>query len=138
MRRPSWVVSARSKHLKGRATGNTKPEVLLRKSLHQRGMRYRLNRYIVGRFKADIAFPTSKVVVMVDGCFWHRHRGCKYAYKPKSKVKFWNRKFTQNIKRQEEVTKQLRKLKWNVLVIWECEVNDHSKINNLIKTVKSL
>ena len=111
---------------------NTKPEILVRSQLHRSGYRFRLHvKDLPG--KPDIVLPKYKSVIFVNGCFWHRHRGCKYAYKPKSKVKFWNRKFTQNIKRQEEVTKQLRKLKWNVLVIWECEVNNEKTFKKVLR-----
>ena len=111
---------------------NTKPEILVRSKLHRSGYRFRLHvKDLPG--KPDIVLPKYKSVIFVNGCFWHRHRGCKYAYKPKSKVKFWNRKFTQNIKRQEEVTKQLRKLKWNVLVIWECEVNNEKTFKKVLR-----
>ena len=116
-------VEQRSRIMSRIRSKNTKPEMLVRKHLSSRGYRYRLHdKKLPG--KPDIVLPKYKSVIFVNGCFWHRHRGCKYAYNPKSKVKFWNQKFTQNIERQKEVTKQLRKLKWKVLVIWECEVNN--------------
>lgn len=111
---------------------NTKPEILVRSRLHRAGYRFRLHvKDLPG--KPDIVLPKYKSVIFVNGCFWHRHKDCKYAYKPKSKVKFWNQKFAQNIERQEEVTKQLRKLKWKVLVIWECEVNNEKIFKRIFR-----
>ena len=116
-------------------SGNTKPERIVRSLLHGRGYRFRLHRKDLPG-KPDIVLPKYKTVIFVHGCFWHRHKGCKYAYNPKSKVKFWNQKFTQNIERQKEVTKQLRKLKWKVLVIWECEVGNEKLIRDRFKLIK--
>jgi DNA mismatch endonuclease (patch repair protein) len=111
---------------------NTKPEILVRSKLHRSGYRFRLHvKNLPG--KPDIVLPKHNSIIFVNGCFWHRHKGCKYAYNPKSKVKFWNQKFTQNIERQEEVTKQLRKLKWKVLVIWECEVNNEKTFKKIFR-----
>ena len=111
---------------------NTKPEILVRSKLHRSGYRFRLHvKNLPG--KPDIVLPKHNSIIFVNGCFWHRHKGCKYAYNPKSKVKFWNQKFTQNIERQKEVTKQLRKLKWKVLVIWECEVNNEKIFKKIFR-----
>ena len=111
---------------------NTKPEILVRSKLHRSGYRFRLHaKNLPG--KPDIVLPKYNSIIFVNGCFWHRHKGCKYAYNPKSKIKFWNHKFTQNIERQEEVTKELRKLKWKVLVIWECEVNNEKTFKQIFR-----
>ena len=61
---------------------------------------------------------------MVHGCFWHRHVGCRFAYSPKSRIQFWEKKFDQNVERDKVVLTQLRELGWEVLVIWECEIKD--------------
>jgi DNA mismatch endonuclease (patch repair protein) len=72
--------------------------------------------------KPDFVFPREKVAVFVDGCFWHRHPGCKFAYTPKSRVKFWLRKFELNVARDKAVMRSLRKAGWRVARIWECEL----------------
>jgi DNA mismatch endonuclease, patch repair protein len=108
---------------------NTKPEIKVRSILHRLGFRFRINvTKIPG--KPDIVLPKYYSVILVHGCFWHRHPGCKYAYTPKSRIDFWEKKFQDNIKRDEIVLKQLNESGWRVLRIWECEVDD---AENLIK-----
>jgi DNA mismatch endonuclease (patch repair protein) len=114
---------------------DTKPELTVRSYLHRRGFRYRLHvKDLPG--KPDIVLPKYRTVVFVHGCFWHRHKGCKYAYTPKSKKEFWERKFKENVKRFSKVTKELSKSGWNVVVIWECEVNIEQNVEKYIKIIK--
>lgn len=116
---------------------DTKPELLVRSILHQAGYRFRLH---VSKLpgKPDIVLPKYKTVIFVHGCFWHRHRGCKYAYTPKSRVKFWEEKFRQNIARHKTVTTELKRLGWQVLVVWECEVSEPEKmLKNLVSKLVS-
>ncbi len=72
--------------------------------------------------KPDFVFPRQKVAVFVDGCFWHRHKGCKFAYTPKSRLEFWLPKFASNVARDKLVTRTLRKARWKVVRIWECHL----------------
>lgn len=72
--------------------------------------------------KPDFVFPKERVAVFVDGCFWHRHPGCRFTYTPKSRLDFWLRKFEQNVARDRLVTRTLRKLGWRVLRVWECDL----------------
>ncbi len=75
---------------------DTKPEVVVRKALHAAGMRFRLHRRdLPGR--PDIVLPGRRAVVFVHGCFWHQHKGCRFAYKPKSNVDFWSAKLEVSI-----------------------------------------
>jgi len=102
---------------------DTKPELLVRSLLHRMGYRFRLHRRdLPGR--PDIVLPKYRAVVFVHGCFWHRHRGCRYAYVPKSRKDFWKRKFARNVERDREVRHLLRKAGWKILVVWECETVD--------------
>jgi DNA mismatch endonuclease, patch repair protein len=102
---------------------NTSPEIKVRRFLHARGLRYRLHvKTLPG--KPDLVFPKYHSVVFVHGCFWHRHRGCKYAYTPKSNQEFWNKKFEENILRDKKAIRTLKMDGWRVFVIWECEVNE--------------
>jgi DNA (cytosine-5)-methyltransferase 1 len=104
---------------------NTKPEWILRCGLHRLGFRYRLgNRHLPGR--PDLAFPMYRAVVFVHGCYWHRHRGCKDASTPKSNVAFWTRKFAENVERDRRTERQLTRRSWRVLVVWECELLNHT------------
>ena len=128
-----WVVSTRSKHLMGRATSDTKPEILLRKTLYRLGARYRLNHYIVGRFKADIAFLSKRVAVMVDGCFWHgcpRH-GRTHFNGPNATT--WVEKIQGNRDRDTRATKLMQGQGWTVIRVWECDVKE--KIDDVASEV---
>jgi DNA mismatch endonuclease (patch repair protein) len=111
---------------------NTKAEILVRKKLHSLGFRFRLNnKAIFGN--PDIVLPKYRTALFVNGCFWHRHEKCKYAYMPKSKVEFWEKKFTANIKRDVEVSKQLSDSGWKQFVIWECETKNSELLTEIIK-----
>ena len=106
---------------------DTKPEIAVRSILHRMGYRFRLHRRDLPG-KPDIVLPKHRTVVLVHGCFWHRHRGCKYAYTPKSRVQFWQKKFDENVERDRRNRKDLRKEGWKVIVVWECEVRDPDKL----------
>lgn len=106
---------------------NTKPELVVRSTLHKMGYRFRLHvRELPGN--PDIVLKKHRAVIFVHGCFWHRHPGCKYAYIPKSRQEFWTDKFRDNIARHDRVTEKLRYLGWNVHVVWECEISDVHKL----------
>jgi DNA mismatch endonuclease, patch repair protein len=110
---------------------NTKPELAVRSLLHRMGFRYRLHvRTLPGC--PDIVLPKYKAVVLVHGCFWHRH-GCKSTATPKSNQSFWQAKFKQNIARDSEVRKQLRANGWNVLTVWACTVKNEVKLERQLK-----
>jgi DNA mismatch endonuclease, patch repair protein len=100
---------------------DTKPEWVLRSGLHRLGFRFRLrDKQIPGR--PDLVFPKYGAVVFVHGCFWHRHRKCRSASVPKSNAAFWKEKFARNLARDRRNRRELRKLGWRVLVVWECEL----------------
>jgi len=102
---------------------DTKPELIVRSLLHRMGYRFRLHRKDLPG-KPDIVLPKYRTVIFVHGCFWHRHKGCQFAYKPKSKEQFWERKFSDNVKRDAVSQSQLFSMGWKVLTVWECEVSD--------------
>jgi len=102
---------------------NTRPEMLVRRLLHSLGYRYRLHRSdLPGR--PDLTFPGRKVVIFVHGCFWHRHAKCKKATTPASNRDYWLAKFRQNKMRDRRKQRELEKLGWRVVVVWECETAD--------------
>ena len=109
-------------HCMSRIRGkDTKPEILVRKGLHARGFRFRLqDRKLPGR--PDIVLPKYGVAIMVNGCFWHGHKGCRYATKPKSNIEFWETKIARNKHRDEVTAAHLEALGWTVIVVWECEL----------------
>src|SRR4051812_3778605 len=100
---------------------NTAPEMAVRRILHGLGYRYRIH---VSRLpgRPDIVFPRRRKVILVHGCFWHRHPECRYAYLPKSRVDFWQAKFERNVERDAENLRALEEAGWKVLTVWECEV----------------
>lgn len=106
---------------------DTKPEMVVRRIAHGLGFRFRLHRRdLPGR--PDIVFPRYRAVILVHGCFWHRHPGCKYAYSPKTRVQFWEEKFKNNVERDSRNERALRDLGWRTMVVWECEVKDHEQV----------
>lgn len=116
----SWNMS----RIKGK---NTSPELKVRSLLHGLGYRFRLHRKDLPGCP-DIVLPKLQKVIFVHGCFWHRHQGCKYATTPSTNVDFWLRKFDVNVERDREVQKRLKQLGWTVLVIWECDLKDSTKL----------
>jgi DNA mismatch endonuclease (patch repair protein) len=106
---------------------NTKPELRVRQVVHALGFRYRLHcRALPG--SPDLVFPRLKKVILVHGCFWHRHEGCRYAYSPKSNIAFWQEKFQKNRERDLKALSNLVKQGWDPLVIWECQARDPQKL----------
>jgi len=106
---------------------NTTPELVVRRCLHQMGYRFRLHRKdLPGR--PDIVMPKFKTVVLVHGCFWHRHRGCSNCTTPSANRKFWLKKFQDNMNRDQKNRRALKKSGWRVLVIWECQTEDVEKL----------
>ena len=124
--RRSWNMS----RIKGR---NTRLELAVRSVLHGLGFRFRLH---AGRLpgRPDIVLARHRTVVFVHGCFWHRHRGCPLAYQPKSNVAFWSGKFSGNVSRDARNRKELRRLGWRVVVIWECQAQDRDALTERLAT----
>ena len=122
-------------HCMSRIRGkDTKPEILVRKGLHARGFRFRLqDRKLPGR--PDIVLPKYGVAIMVNGCFWHGHKGCRYATKPKSNVEFWEAKIARNKHRDEVTAAHLEALGWTVIVVWECELRGKETAEARIQTL---
>ena len=112
----SWNMS----RIAGRETG---PELVVRRTAHRMGFRFRLYRKNLPG-TPDLVFPKHRLAVFVHGCYWHRHDGCRLAYSPKSRVEFWTKKFKQNVERDSRNQSLLRELGWRILVIWECETRD--------------
>lgn len=99
---------------------NTKPEIIVRQLVRQMGIGYRLHvKDLPG--KPDLVFRKHKKIIFVHGCFWHMHT-CKYGrVVPKTNAEFWQTKRLSNKLRDSKNRKELKKLGWKVLVIWECQ-----------------
>ncbi len=116
---------------------DTKPEEIVRHYLFSRGLRYRKNdRRYPG--SPDIVLPRYNAIIFVNGCFWHRHKNCKYATIPKTNTEFWKTKFENNISRDKKNYSNLKKSGWNVLIVWECELKKESRNDTLERIYKSI
>ena len=105
---------------------NTQPEVYLRKLLWHMGFRYRLN-YKGLPGSPDIYIPKYKVVIFVNGCFWHMHENCSYASIPKNNHDFWKSKLERNVQRDKQNYIKLESMGINVIVVWGCEIKQMMK-----------
>ena len=111
----------RSRNMAAIKGKDTKPEMIVRKYLFSRGLRFRVQvRKLPGN--PDIVLPKYKTVIFVDGCFWHGHEGCKYFRLPKSNIEFWKEKIERNVARDAHKETELKALGWNVIRVWECEI----------------
>lgn len=104
---------------------DTKPEMLIRRGLHARGLRYRLqDQSLPGR--PDLVFPRYHTAVFIHGCFWHAH-GCALSKLPATRQDFWRAKLTANALRDRKAVDALQAVGWRVLVIWECALRGSSR-----------
>jgi DNA mismatch endonuclease (patch repair protein) len=116
---------------------NTKPEILVRRFLFAKGIRFRLHsKQLEGR--PDIVIHKLKAIVFVHGCFWHGHRNCKNAKIPASNRTFWVKKFTTNAQRDRRTIVALKKDGWKVFVLWECQLGIGNADNTLSKFFEKL
>jgi len=128
-------VAARS-HRMSLITGrNTKPEISLRRGLHATGLRYRIH---VGKLpgKPDIVFGPAKLIVFVNGCFWHGHT-CPDGHIPKSNSEFWKEKICKNRIRDARNIRALRQSGWKVVVVWECRLRKNEDVIREVGRVRS-
>lgn len=108
----------------------TKPEIMVRKYLFARGLRYRKNvKLLPGT--PDIVFPKYKTVVFVNGCFWHGHKECKYSHLPSTNLEYWEKKIADNLERDERKIRELEELGYRVLIVWQCQLKPNVKIETL-------
>lgn len=107
---------------------DTTPEMLIRRNLHARGLRYRLHdRSLPGR--PDLVFPKYHTAVFIHGCFWHAH-GCALSKLPATRQDFWKEKLEGNAARDRKAIEALQAAGWRVLVIWECSLRGPGRLNN--------
>ncbi|WP_312050155.1 very short patch repair endonuclease [Acinetobacter courvalinii] len=118
----------RSRIMSSIKSKNTKPELIVRQHLHALGFRYILHdKRLPG--KPDLVLPRYKVIIQVQGCFWHGHESC-YLFKwPKSRSEFWKEKINRNIARDQLNLERLLNLGWRVLIWWECNIRDNNEFN---------
>ena len=114
-------------HIRGK---DTSIEVLVRRYLFARGLRFRKNdkRY---PGHPDVVLPKWHTMVFINGCFWHMHQGCPKYSMPKSNVEFWSAKLLRNRDRDKAQHQQLRDMGWQVIVVWECELDKRHREQRL-------
>lgn len=127
------TIEQRHKNMAAVKSKDTKPEMVVRKYLWSRGFRYRVNNpRLPGH--PDIVLRKYHTCIFVNGCFWHGHEGCKYFRMPKTNTEFWERKISRNRERDREEQKQLARMGWHCITIWECELKGERRE----KTLESL
>jgi DNA mismatch endonuclease, patch repair protein len=122
----------RSRIMRAVGREDTTPELSVRRIAHKLGFRFRLHRKDLPG-SPDIIFPKHRLCLFVHGCFWHRHHGCRKATTPKSNAAFWMDKFARNVERDARKVKALRALGWKVAVVWECQSNDETIVESIIR-----
>lgn len=109
---------------------NTKPEIIVRKYLFSKGLRFRIHtKNLPG--KPDIVLPKYKTVVFVHGCFWHGHENCKYFVIPKTKTEWWLKKIQGNCTNDTKNYKILREHGWKIITVWECDLKKSKQASTL-------
>lgn len=113
----------RSRMMAGIKGKDTRPELLIRSALHKAGFRFRLHdKRLPG--SPDLVLPKYRAVIFVHGCYWHRHKGCRFATTPATRTEFWGNKFRRNVERDERNRVQLLDDGWRVFTIWECGIRN--------------
>lgn len=116
----------RSENMRKIRSKDTSPELMLRKLVHGLGYRFRLHRRDLPG-KPDLAFPSRKKVIFLHGCFWHQHRACREGRLPGTRKEYWEPKLARNQERDVRAEAELKASGWDVLTLWECEVEKDLK-----------
>lgn len=115
---------------------DTSIELKVRSYLFKLGFRFRKNvKNLPG--KPDIVMPKYRTVIFINGCFWHRHKNCRFASTPKSRVEYWLNKFKKNVEKDKLNHDALSSIGWNVIILWECDLNRNleSVVDSAIKEI---
>lgn len=105
---------------------DTKPEMIIRRGLHAKGLRFRLHcQDLPGR--PDLVLPRYRAIILVHGCFWHGH-GCHLCKTPRTRTSFWESKIAKTVERDQRTIETLIREGWRVLIVWECALRGSGKI----------
>jgi len=116
----SWIMA----RIKGR---DTKPEMLVRSLIHRMGFRFQTHkRDLPGN--PDIVLPRHGKAIFVHGCFWHGHSSCRRSKRPTTNKAFWSKKLDENIRRDKRFRRELHRMGWKTLVVWQCEIRHPKKL----------
>lgn len=111
---------------------DTKPEMLVRRTVHGMGYRYRLHRKDLPG-KPDLVFPKRRKAIFVNGCFWHGHDCPRGARMPKSNRSYWQKKIGRNKDRDAKSLSEMTRQGWSVLTVWECQMRDERALHNRLR-----
>lgn len=125
----------RSRMMSGIKAKNSLPEIAVRRILFGAGYRFRLHRKDLPG-SPDIVLPRKKIAIFVHGCFWHLHKGCRFAKIPATRIDFWKAKLEANVSRDRRTVAQLRSMGWRVLWVWECALKDPNATAELKKSLR--
>ena len=114
---------------------DTKPEKILRSCLFKAGFRFRLHRKDLPG-NPDIVLPKFKTAIFVNGCFWHYHASCREGRIPDTNSVFWKTKLSKNVERDKRNFRALTELGWNVVVFWECEIENNHLLTDRLKQLE--
>lgn len=117
----------RSRRMQLIRSKDTRPEIIVRRLVTHMGYRYRLH-YSNLPGKPDMVFVARRKAIIINGCFWHRHKKCRLARMPKSKLEYWRPKLEANVIRDASNRRALRQLDWREAIVWECELRNHAQI----------
>ena len=120
----------RSRNMARVRNKNTAPEMIVRKTLHRLGYRFRLHRRDLPG-SPDIVLPRHRAVIFVHGCFWHGH-DCRRGKRPTSHTDCWTSKLDRTIERDRKSRMLLQERDWKVLVVWECQVWNPADLDSLL------
>jgi len=127
----------RSKNMAAIRSKNSKPEIVVRKLLHRLGFRFRLHRRDLPGCP-DLVLPKYKTVIFVNGCFWHQHANCKHSHIPQTRVDYWSAKLNATVERDQRNIKDLARLGWRTIVVWECQLKHMEEIATQLKAIPEI
>lgn len=130
--------ATRSRMMSGIRGKNTSPERTVRRLLHRAGFRFRLHaRDLPGR--PDLVLPKWRAIVLIHGCFWHRHPHCRFATTPATRPEFWASKFAGNVERDQRALAAMKADGWRVATVWECAIrkDQNEVVDRLIEWLRS-
>src|SRR2546430_6819498 len=125
--------AARSRIMRSIRKKDTKAELTVRRAVHALGYRFRLYRSDLPG-SPDLVLPRHRKVILVHGCFWHQHPGCRKATVPRKRVHYWGPKLERNVARDACALASLHALGWETLVVWECELPDYRELRRRLRT----
>lgn len=124
----------RSRNMSRIRSKNTKPEIAVRKAISKYGVKYRLHLSNLPG-KPDIVIRKKKIVIFINGCFWHQHNGCKRKSLPKTNIEYWNKKLSDNIEKQNRNIVDLKNLGWKVGLVWECQTKNNMMLDYVLREI---